>query len=81
MFRLDDKNYTGLVFAGLAALKLCEYEEARGYYKSAIACQPDGPLAWKVWMITNCFSESHYWFTIIPTVSRVLQITMTTISQ
>jgi len=36
------------VFAGLAALKLSEYKEAKEYYKTAITSQPEGPLAWKV---------------------------------
>ncbi len=48
IFRADELHYTGLVFAGLASLKLTNYEEARGYYRRAVVVQPEGPLAWKV---------------------------------
>lgn len=45
---MDDRNYTGLVFAGLASLKLGQYNESREYYRTAVSVQPEGPLAWKV---------------------------------
>lgn len=48
LFQLDALNYNGHVFAGLACLQLGKYEESKQYYKTAIAQQPDGPLAWKV---------------------------------
>ena len=48
LFQLEEKHYTGLVFAGLASLKLGKYVEARQYYRDAVGVQPDGPLAWKV---------------------------------
>ena len=46
---MDEGNYMGHVFAGLAGLELGRYEEAKQHYKTAIAAQPDEPLAWKVW--------------------------------
>ena len=48
IFVVDEGNYTGHVFAGLAALELGRYAEAKEHYKTAIASQPDEPLAWKV---------------------------------
>ena len=36
------------VFAGLAGLELGRYADAKQHYKTAIASQPDEPLAWKV---------------------------------
>jgi len=48
LFRIDEKNYTGLVFAGLAHLRLGEYGESRQCYRTAVDLQPEGPLAWKV---------------------------------
>ena len=53
LFRLEEKHYHGLVFAGLASLKLGQYAEARQYYRDAVAAQPKEPLAWKVCKATS----------------------------
>ena len=53
IFLADEEHYTGLVFAGLASLKLGEYEEARKYYRRATGLQAEGPLAWKVLYILH----------------------------
>ena len=45
---VDEANYTALVFAGLACLKLSEYQESKQHYRTAVSMQPDGALAWKV---------------------------------
>lgn len=45
---MDEDNYTAHVFAGLAALELGSYRDAKQHYKSAIASQPAEQLAWKV---------------------------------
>jgi tetratricopeptide (TPR) repeat protein len=47
IFAVDEGNYMGHVFAGLAGLELGRYTEAKQHYKTAIAAQPDEPLAWK----------------------------------
>ena len=48
IFAVDEGNYMGHVFAGLAGLELGRYAEAKQHYKTAISTQPDEPLAWKV---------------------------------
>lgn len=45
---MDEDNYTAHVFAGLAALELGSYRNAKEHYKRAIAGQPAEQLAWKV---------------------------------
>ena len=45
---MDEDNYTAHVFAGLAALELGRYRNAKEHYKSAVASQPTEQLAWKV---------------------------------
>ena len=48
IFSIDEANYMGHVFAGLADLELGRFEQAKQHYKTAIAAQPDESLAWKV---------------------------------
>ena len=48
IFAVEEGNYTGHVFAGLAGLELGRYAEAKQHYKTAIASQPAEQLAWKV---------------------------------
>ena len=45
---MDEGNYTGHVFAGLAALEMGRHADAKQHYKTAITSHPDEPLAWKV---------------------------------
>ena len=42
------------VFAGLAAIELGRLAEAKQHYKTAIAAQPNDPLAWKVHCSSLC---------------------------
>lgn len=45
---LDEGNYVALVFSGKAALELGKREEAKQFYKKAIAANAEDQLAWKV---------------------------------
>lgn len=57
MFSLEENNYTALVFAGKAALGLGKREEAKQFYKKAIAVNTEDQLAWKV--IVFVYMSSH----------------------
>ena len=57
IFAVDEGNYMGHVFAGLAGLELGRYTEAKQHYKTAIAAQPDEPLAWKVVLKPTCILD------------------------
>ena len=54
MLKVDKNNYNALVFIGLCATEMEQYDQARAAYTKAIDQKPDQVLAWQV--LTNLFN-------------------------
>ena len=63
---LDEGNYMALVFSGKAALELGKREEAKQFYKKAIAANAEEQLAWKVKIIVGSHaSHTCFWARLV----------------
>ena len=70
---LDEGNYMALVFSGKAALELGKREEAKQFYKKAIAANAEEQLAWKVKIIVGIATPPTHVFMGASSLSVLVQ--------
>ncbi len=50
VLKIEKTNYHALVFIGVCAKELEQYDQSQAAYKKAIEQSPDQLLAWQVWI-------------------------------